>query len=162
MKFAKMLLIPLFFSWLILPVFINFHSRRPKGKKSANSEFQKDIHFSGIKGYLFLILQSQLVAERGIPFQGLKLGSCLTLGNELSKETHMLTKQEILLAKGTQVESSRVRQPRRIALPHGSQSRVLWWWDWFPGCPWAIILTQESFLVVHALFSQDGCKREGF
>jgi len=38
----------------------------------------------------------------------------------------MLTKQEILLAKGTQVESSRVREPRRIALPHGSQSRVLW------------------------------------
>ena len=32
----------------------------------------------------------------------------------------MLTKQEILLAKGTQVESSRVREPRRIALPHGS------------------------------------------
>ena len=26
------------------------------------------------------------------PFQGLKLGSCLTLGNELSKETHVLTK----------------------------------------------------------------------
>ena len=26
------------------------------------------------------------------PFQGPKLGSCLTLGNELSKETHVLTK----------------------------------------------------------------------
>ena len=34
------------------------------------------------------------------PFQGLKLGSCLTLGNELSEETHVLTKQEILLGKG--------------------------------------------------------------
>ena len=55
-----------------------------------------------------------------------KLGSCLTLGNELSEETHVLTKQEILLAKGTWVESSRVREPRRTALPHGSQSRVLW------------------------------------
>ena len=30
---------------------------------------------------------------------------------------------------GTQVESSRVREPRRTALPGGSQSRVLWWWD---------------------------------
>ena len=49
------------------------------------------------------------------PFQGLKLGSCLTLGNELSEETHLLTKQEILLGKGTQVESSRVREPRRTA-----------------------------------------------
>ena len=29
----------------------------------------------------------------------------------------MLTKQEILLGKGTQVESSRVREPRRTALP---------------------------------------------
>ena len=47
------------------------------------------------------------------PFQGLKLGSCLTLRNELSKETRVLTKQEILLGKGTQVESSRVREPRR-------------------------------------------------
>ena len=51
------------------------------------------------------------------PFQGPKLGSCLTLRNELSEETHVLTKQEILLGKGTQVESSRVREPRRTALP---------------------------------------------
>ena len=29
----------------------------------------------------------------------------------------MLTKQEILLGKGTRVESSRVREPRRTALP---------------------------------------------
>ena len=53
------------------------------------------------------------------PFQGPKLGSCLTLGNELSKETHVLTKQEILLGKGARVESSRVREPRRTALPRG-------------------------------------------
>ena len=48
------------------------------------------------------------------PFQGPKLGSCLTLGNELSEETHVLTKQETLLGKGTRAESSRVREPRRI------------------------------------------------
>ena len=35
----------------------------------------------------------------------------------------MLTKQEILLGKGTQVDSSRVREPRRTALLRGSQSR---------------------------------------
>ena len=51
--------------------------------------------------------------QEGDPFQGLKLGSCLTLRNELSKETRVLTKQEILLGKGTEVESSRVREPRR-------------------------------------------------
>ena len=50
------------------------------------------------------------------PFQGPKPGSCLTLGNELSEETHVLTKQEILLGKGTRGESSRVREPRRAAL----------------------------------------------
>ena len=59
------------------------------------------------------------------PFQGPKLGSCLTLRNELSEDTHVLTKQEILLGKGTRVESSRVRKPRRTALPRGSQCRVL-------------------------------------
>ena len=63
--------------------------------------------------------------RKGDPLQGPKLGSCLTLGNELSEETHVLTKQEILLGKGTQVESSRVREPRRTALSHGSQSPVL-------------------------------------
>ena len=54
------------------------------------------------------------------------MGSCLTLKNELSKETHALTKQEILLGRGTQAESSRVREPRRTALPRGLKSRVLW------------------------------------
>ena len=64
--------------------------------------------------------------QEGAPFQGPKLGSCQTLGNELSEETHMLTKQEILLGKGTRVESSRVREPRRTAVSHGLQSWVLW------------------------------------
>ena len=67
-----------------------------------------------------------MCGRKGDPFQGLKLGSCLTLGNELSEETHVLTKQEILLGKGTRVESSRVREPRRTAMPRGSQSQVLW------------------------------------
>ena len=70
--------------------------------------------------------ESTFVAGKGDPFQGPKLGSCLTLGNELSKETHVLTKQDILLGKGTQVESSRVREPRRTALPCGLQSQILW------------------------------------
>ena len=48
------------------------------------------------------------------------MGSCLTLGNELSKETHVPTKQEILLGRGALVESSRVRETRRTALPRGS------------------------------------------
>ena len=39
----------------------------------------------------------------------------------MSEETHVLTKEEILLGKGTLVESSRVREPRRTTLPHGWQ-----------------------------------------
>ena len=62
-----------------------------------------------------------IFCRKADPFQGPKLGSCLTLGNELSKETHVLTKQEILLGKGTRVESSRVRKAR-TALPRGSQT----------------------------------------
>ena len=50
----------------------------------------------------------------------------LTLGNELSKETHVLKKQETLLGRGPQAESSGVREPRRTALPCGSQSQILW------------------------------------
>ena len=33
------------------------------------------------------------------PFRGPRVGSCLTLGNELSEETHPLTKKEILLGR---------------------------------------------------------------
>ena len=58
--------------------------------------------------------------------EGPKLGSCLTLRNELSKETHVLAKQETLLGRVTQAESRKVREPRRTALPCGSQSQVLW------------------------------------
>ena len=68
----------------------------------------------------------------------------------------MLTKQEILLGKGIRVESSRVREPRRTGLlgfvVMGSVSRL----------SLANHFDSESFLVVRALFSQDGCQREGF
>ena len=75
------------------------------------------------------IIGIQNCCRKGDPFQGLKLGSCLKLRNELSEETHAVTKQEILLGKGTQVESSRVGEPRKRVLSHGLQSWVLWWWD---------------------------------
>ena len=55
------------------------------------------------------------IVERGKSFQGPKTGFCLALENELSEETHVLAKQEILLGRGTQAENSRVREPRRTA-----------------------------------------------
>ena len=70
-----------------------------------------------------------LCCRKGDPFQDRKLCSYLLLRNELPEETHVLTKQESLLGKGAWVKSRRVREPRRTAVSHGLQSRVLWWWD---------------------------------
>ena len=42
----------------------------------------------------------------------------------MSEEIHVLTKQEILLGRGAQAESRRVREPRKPALLCGSQSQV--------------------------------------
>ena len=66
------------------------------------------------------------VAGKGDLFQGPKGSRCLTLRNELSEESHVPTKQETLLERGTWVERSRVRGPRGTTLPHGLKSRVLW------------------------------------
>ena len=65
------------------------------------------------------------VLQEGGLLPGPQRGSCLTLGNKLSKETHELTKQETLLGRATQAESGRVRESR-TALPHDSQLWILW------------------------------------
>ena len=107
-------------------------------------------------------LPKSMCCRKGDPFQGrLKLDSCLTLGNELSEEIHLLTKQEILLGKGTQVESRRVREPRRTALSRGLQSRLMVM-GLVSGLSLANHSDSESFQVVHTLFSQCGYQREGF
>ena len=77
------------------------------------------------------------------PFQGPKVDVCLTLRSELSEETHVLTKQETLLGRGARVESSRIREPRRTALPCGSQPWVFMVMGLVLGCLWPVILTQN-------------------
>ena len=69
-----------------------------------------------------------LCCRKGDPFQGPKLGSCLTLGNELSEETRA-DKARDFIGKWHRVESSRGREPKRIASLCGLQYWVLWWWD---------------------------------
>ena len=69
------------------------------------------------------------------------MGSCLTLRNELSEETHALTKQEILLGKGTRVESSKVREPRRTALPMACSLRF-----YGDGISFRVVLSQSFWL----------------
>ena len=91
--------------------------------------------------------------QEGDPFQGPEPGFSLTFRNELSEQTHVLTKQEILLGKsaqgreqdgkGTQENCSAtwlavsgfkvMGLVSRLSLAHNSDS--------------------ESFLLVHALFS---------
>ena len=73
----------------------------------------------------------------------------------------MLTKQEISLGKGARVESRRVRGRRRTALPRGSQSGFMVK-GLVSGLSLANCSDSGSFLVVHALLSQDRCQREGF
>ena len=68
----------------------------------------------------------------------------------------MLTKQEILLGRGTQVESRRVREPRRTAGPSGPQSQAL-----VSGCLWPIILAQgPSLWCMHCLAKMDDSKKD--
>ena len=108
---------------------------------------------------LFPLMSS--CCRKADPFQGPKLGSCLTIGNELSEETHMLTKQDTLLGKGIRVESSRVREPRRTALLRSSQSQVLWGWDYFSGSLWPIILIQSlSWWRTHRSAKMDASERD--
>ena len=64
--------------------------------------------------------------RKGDPCRAWKWALTLTFRNELSKETHMLTKQETLLGRGFWEEGRRVTKPRRTTLPCGSQLRVLW------------------------------------
>ena len=42
-----------------------------------------------------MMLKFRNCCRKGDPFQGPKPGSCLTLGNELSKEIHMLTSKRL-------------------------------------------------------------------
>ena len=64
----------------------------------------------------------------------------------------MLTKQEILLGKGTQEKTSVTWLAVSGFMVMGLVS----------GWSLANHSDSESFLVVHTLFTQDGCRREGF
>ena len=59
--------------------------------------------------------ESTSVAGRGTPSKASRTGSFLTLGNELSEETRVLTKPKTLLGRGIRAEGHRVREPGRTA-----------------------------------------------
>ena len=75
----------------------------------------------------------QQVNGNGVPVGGRGTTSrtpewALILRNELSEETHLLTKQETLLGRGPPAENRRMRGRRRTSLPCGWKSRILGWW----------------------------------
>ena len=113
-------------------------------------------------------IPQETVAGWGDSFQDLRVGSCLTLRNELSKETHVLTKQKTLLGRDTQAETSRVRETRRTTLPRGLQSPVygngvsFWVVSGQSSCLYHIWSDSASFLVAHKSLSQDGFQHRGF
>ena len=104
---------------------------------------QKIKQFSAFRLCIFLSQHLYICCRKEDPFQGLKLGSCLILRNELSKDTHVLTKQEILLGKGTWVESSRAREPRRTALPVACG-----FWFYGDGISFRVVFSQLFWLRV--------------
>ena len=61
------------------------------------------------------------------PFQSLSMGSYLTLRNECPRR-HTYWQNKDFIGKGHPRESSRIRECRGMALPHGSQSQGLWEW----------------------------------
>ena len=69
----------------------------------------------------------------------------------------MLTKQEILLGKGTRVESRRVREPRRTARSLGFYGDGIR----FPGGLWPIILIHSlSWWRTHHSAKMDASERD--
>ena len=68
----------------------------------------------------------------------------------------MVTKQETLLGRGALAETSRVREPKKIALPPGCQSCGVMVMGFVFGSYLASHSDQGSFLVVHALLSHGG------
>ena len=90
-----------------------------------------------------------------------RVGSCLTLGKELSEETRADKARDFLgkghpggeqLGKGTQENSSATRLAVSGSVLMGLVFRL----------SFTNHSDSESFLVAHALLSQDGCQQEGF
>ena len=67
-----------------------------------------------------------MCCRKGDPFQGLKLGSCLTLGNGLSEETHADNARDIIGNECPGGEQEGQGTQENCSAVCGSQSWVLW------------------------------------
>ena len=95
------------------------------------------------------------------PFQGPESGSYLTLRKRTVWGDACADKASDFIGKGTPAESTRVREPRGPALACGWQSCVLWWWHYFLGCLWPLILTQgPSWLFTNCSAKMDASEKD--
>ena len=110
--------------------------------------------------FYFSIFLAETVAGRGPPSKAWRWALVLTLGNELSEETHMLTKQETLLRRGTQAECREENPGGLLCLVVCSlRSMVI---GLVSGLSLANQSDSGSFLVARTSLNQDGFQWGGF
>ena len=76
-------------------------------------------------------------------------------------EAHMLTRQETLLGKGCPGREREGKGTQEDCCATWLSVWVLWWWDWFPGCLWPVILTQgPSWWCTYCSAGMDASKKD--
>ena len=99
--------------------------------------------------------------QEGGPLPGPETGLLSNTRKWIVRGDTCADKARDFIGKGTRAESRRLREPRRTALPRGSHSWVLWWWNWFPGGLWPIILIQSlSWWRTHGSAKMDASERD--
>ena len=131
-------------------------------KSTFNDVFFFDVYLGEvikISPY-FSIFLAETVAGRGPPSKAREWAVVLTLGNELSKETHTLTKQETLLGRGTQAEHRDENPGGLLCLMVCSLRSMVT--GLVSGLSLANQADSGSFLVSQISLNQDGFQWEGF
>ena len=89
------------------------------------------------------------------------MGSCLTLGNEWSEETHGLTKQEIPLGR-TPGQRAGDQRTQESSSTHGSHVQASWYLGRFLGHLWPIIVSKgPSRWCTHLSVKRDSSEDSG-
>ena len=99
--------------------------------------------------------------QEGGPLPGPETGLLSNTQKWIVQGDTYADKARDFIGKGAWVESSRARELRRTALPHG-WSLGFMVMGLVSGWSLSNHSDSDSFLVVHTLFSQGGCQWEGF
>ena len=108
-----------------------------------------------------IMMTYSIVVGRGPPLQGPKSGILSNTRKRIVRGDTCWQSKRGFIGSRHQGAEQQGTGTRRAAPPRGSQSRVLWWWDWFPGGLWPVILIQSpSWWHTHRSAKKDA--REGF